>query len=57
MDRLTETRILVRARFLAEIHIMDNDELGELARDILSIIDKERPDIIAGINAEKDCEE
>ncbi len=55
MDRIIETIILVKARFLAEIHIGDGDELGKIARDLMEKIDKERPDIIAGIEAEKEC--
>ena len=55
MDRVIETVIMVKARFLAEIHMGDNDKLGEIARDLLDKINKERPDIIAGLNAEKEC--
>ena len=47
IDEITETRILVRARFLAEIHIGDGDELGEIARTLTQLIDEVRPDIHA----------
>ncbi len=55
MDSVIETIIMAKARFLAEIHIGDNDELGEIARDLMGKIDKVRPDIITGIEAEKEC--
>lgn len=47
MDEITETRILVPARFLAEIHMGDNDELGEMANSLMELIDEARPDIQA----------
>lgn len=40
-----ETRLLHLARQFAEVHIGDGDVLGRMARELLSLIDSERPDI------------